>query len=270
MKKYFKYNIVIALAVLAISMFSCNTAEQDSSSVISPGDYPVATFTTDFTGSTISEGDTIMYTITLDKTIDWDLNFSVTVSGGTIDPDNDLVLGTARIAPYKTEAELMIVFIADNYPEVSETVQLEVGLTDLAEKYLVNPSTVNPTLDLTVTNVNSTDGLTLSLLWEDDHDDFDLIPYDLVADDGITWAGATGADPEIAIVPNTYADGTYPVLVDPYDVASTSVDYTFGIGYPDQTVEFYSGTWDMSAISGAFSIAEIVKAGSSYTVTIEE
>jgi hypothetical protein len=270
MKRYFKYNIVIVLAFLAVSIVSCNTAEQDASPIVSPDDYPVATFTTDFTGSTINEGDTIMYTITLDKAIDWDLNFDFILNSGTLDNDLDAMSATATIAPYETETEIMIIFVADNFPEVSETAQIEIKLTDIAETYLVNPTTVFPVLDLTVVNVNSTAGLTLSLLWEDDHDDFDLIPFDGAEGDAITWAGATGADPEIAIVPNSYADGTYPVLVDPYDITSTSVAYTFGIGYPDQTVEFYEGVWDMSTIDGAFPIATFVKAGSNYTVAIEE
>jgi len=268
MKKYFKYNMLIGLALLVVSMMSCNTAEQDASPVVSPDDYPVATFTTDFTGSTISEGDTITYTITLDKAISWDLNFDVTVNGGTIDPDYDLEIVPAQIAPYETEAELMIIFLADGNPEVSETAQLEVELTDLAEMYLVNPITVNPTLDLTITNVNDLSGLNLSLYWEDDHDDFDFIPYD-GAGDAITDAGETGADPEVVLIPNDADDDTYTINAVPYDVASTMVSYVFSVGYPDQTVEIYEGVWDMSTIDGEFTIAEIVKAGSKYTVTIE-
>jgi hypothetical protein len=44
MKRYFKYNIVIVLAFLAVSIVSCNTAEQDASPIVSPDDYPVATY----------------------------------------------------------------------------------------------------------------------------------------------------------------------------------------------------------------------------------
>jgi hypothetical protein len=247
MKRYFKYNIVIALAFLAVSIVSCNTAEQDASPIVSPDDYPVATFTTDFTGSTINEGDTIMYTITLDKAIDWDLNFDFILNSGTLDNDLDAMSATATIAPYETETEIMIIFVADNFPEVSETAQIEIKLTDLAETYLVNPTTVFPVLDLTVVNVNDPDLLTVAFGWTTEDDDIDLFAIHETNGD---WGLAGSSDnPEIMLdIAKTDDDGAYYITIDPYHVEGSTFDYTISIGHPDQTVEFFNGTFDMNAL----------------------
>ncbi|MCK7534188.1 MAG: hypothetical protein MZV63_53275 [Marinilabiliales bacterium] len=50
-------------------MVACDTASQEVEPVISPDGYPVATFV-NATGTTVVEGKSIIYNITMDKMID--------------------------------------------------------------------------------------------------------------------------------------------------------------------------------------------------------
>ena len=154
MKKNFKYN-VIGLAILIVSMISCDQADQDVSPIVSPDDsYPVATFTSNFTGSTVAEGDTVVYTVSINKPIDRALTFSASVIGGDAD-DSDIEVLTGTIDPYTTETEVSIVFTKDWPAESDETAQVEIGLFSMADKYLVKSSTVNPVMNLTISNYTS-------------------------------------------------------------------------------------------------------------------
>ena len=162
MKKYILYNI-IGLAFLAVSVISCDTAEEDVSPVVSPEGYPVATFTTEFAGDTINEGDTIIYHVSIDKTIDVDLSFSARIIGGDC-VASDIDVTSGKIAAYTTEADVSIIFAKDWIAEGTETCEIEVGLFTLGEKYLVNTTTVNPTFSVNVTNYASND-LTMTFAW---------------------------------------------------------------------------------------------------------
>jgi len=155
-----------------MALVSCDQASQDVSPIISPSGYATATFTTDFTGSNVSEGDTITYTITLNKMLDRAVTFSVKVNQGPLSMDDiydeeleeEDQLYSTRMAPYTTEASLSIVFQKDWVYDPAETGTIEIGAFGIAEKNLLNPATVNPKLNLTVSNYVS-DILTVSLDW---------------------------------------------------------------------------------------------------------
>ncbi len=106
MRKYL-YNI-IGLFFLGIFAISCDSAHQDVSPVVSPDDNPVATFISDFSGSTITEGDTITYSISLDKPHTASLTFSVKITGGTAD-ESDIEVISGTIPAFKTETEVQII-----------------------------------------------------------------------------------------------------------------------------------------------------------------
>lgn len=277
MRKKLIYNI-IGLAVLIAGVVGCDQASQEASPIVEPDDsYPVATFTTDFTGSTITEGDTIMYTITLNKPINHDLRFEATIHDGTAD-DHDIVAESVTITAYDTEAVMYIIFSADDYPEVSETIQIEVGIVDEAMKYLVHPSTTNPVLDLTINNYNDPGSLTVALEWATEDDDIDLF---IISEDYGAWAAAASSDnPEITT--GLWAadpDGNYFITLDPYHVEGSSFDYILSLGYPDGEVEFIEGTFDMTALDSyiqdyfdawdmyTYRIATAVNSGGDFTVT---
>lgn len=273
MRKYL-YNI-IGLFLLGIIAFSCDTAHQDVSPVVSPNDNPVATFVSDFSGSTVTEGDTITYSISLDKPYIASLTFSVKVTGGQGD-ENDIEVISGTIPAFKTETEVKIIISADDLPEESETIDLELGVFSAAERYVLNPSVVYPTPSLTITNYNDPDVLSLAFGWGDDHDDFDII---IVSEAAGPWGSAETSDnPEICTdLWPTDDDGTYYLDVLPYDVSTAVTEYTISIGYPDQSVEFIEGTFDMSALAtytvdsysgyDIYRVLKIVKSGENFTIT---
>lgn len=165
MRKNFIYKIV-GLALLIVSIVSCETADQDVSPIVSPDDsYPVVTFITDFTGSTVAEGDTIVYSVFINRPIDRALTFSASIIGGDAD-DSDIEVLSGTIDPYSTDTvEVSVVFVKDWPAEDDETAEIEIGLFSLADKYLVQPSTVNPVLNLTIDNYIS-DTLWMEFGWD--------------------------------------------------------------------------------------------------------
>ena len=116
MKKYIKFKL-IGLALLGVVIAGCDTASQEVEPVVSPDGYPVATFTTDFTGTEITEGDTILYTITFDKAIDRSVTFHATQSDGDAEADVDFIATPGVLAPYALETEVSVVIVDDGDPE---------------------------------------------------------------------------------------------------------------------------------------------------------
>jgi hypothetical protein len=161
MKKYFKY--ISGLALLVVSIVACETADQDVSPVISPDNKPVATFTPMAAYSAIKEGDTIVYNISIDKTIDRAITVGARVVEGTGD-DDDIIVTTGTIAPYKTTTQVSVIFPQDWDAEATESLKLEFGAFSIADRYLLNPTSTNPMIDLTVANFVS-DTLTVNIDW---------------------------------------------------------------------------------------------------------
>jgi len=258
MKKIVNIRTILSLTLM-LALGSCVFQyDQEVEAPISPDGYTVATFETDFSGSTVTEGDTINYTITISYPLDVDLTFTVMLQDGTAS-EADYAFEEATIPAYTTTTELQIVFVVDNIPEVAVTAQLEIGIDDLARQYMLNPSTANPVLDLTIENYNSPAGLTIAYGWEDENNDIDL--FSLLDDvDGIypdydngdgqvSWDAAASSDnPEIMLSFLADPPGTYLIGIDPYHVEGATINYTFSIGYPDQTVEFYPGVFVMDEI----------------------
>ncbi len=279
MKTFFKYQIAtLALAVLAFA--GCQ--EDELTAPISPDGYPIATFTTDFSGSEIVEGDTIIYTIKLDKPVDRPITFAVRFdtlqTKGNIDIydiNYELINDepepvSVTIPAYYTEAEIMIIVQADNMPELDENLRLEVGAFLVGERYLLNPKSVNPKLNLTV----KAPGAEFEFGWSAEDDDFDMAIVDEAATavfDG--WAGATGANPEHTLLTSDTPDGTYFVEVDPYSVASEKVDYSFVVGAPGAALQSFTGVFDMTKVDTyeiggvGYKFLKVVKSGNTYTVT---
>ncbi len=244
MRKYIKFKI-IGLALLLAAFAGCDTASEEVSPVISPDGYPVAVFNTDFTGSAVTEGDTVAYTITLDKMIDRSVTFTVTQIGGTAG-DHDWEVVNAVVEPYTLEAELLIIFPVDDVPgEEDMTFQAEIGATSLADKYLINPSVENPKVDWTLKSVNDPTLLTIMFSWPTE-EDIDIVTWSDTEDYPMTeWGdgGATGANPEFD-KSIWLADplGTYYVNIMHWGVPP--FEYTFTLGHPDGSVQVITGTFD--------------------------
>jgi hypothetical protein len=249
MKRFINYKI-LGLALIVSGVAACDTADQDVSPIVSPDSYPVATFTASSSNTSLVEGNAITYTITIDKPLDRALTFSAKVKGGTAD-EHDFVADAAVLAPYTTQTQLTINAVADDFPEANETLQLEIGVFGIADKYLLNPSTVNPSLDLTIVNLNDPTLLTIAFEWPDPNHNIDI---DIVTWRGTTpprpWGdgGATGNNPEIDM--SIWLEdplGDYYVNI--MDWGADPFTYKFTIGHPDGTIQIIEGTFNTADYS---------------------
>ena len=286
MRKYLIYNLA-AVAFALGTLISCDAPDQELEPIISPDSKPVATFTPSVSGTTFSEGDTLILTIASDKMIDRALTFTAMVEGGTADELDYTVIGNdgsvAVMQPYTNTVEMMIIFTEDNFPEAGEDLQLEIGVYGIAEKYLLGPSYQNLSLDLDIVNVNDPSSLTIAMGWPTE-DDFDFIVW---RDTSVTaepllepWgdAGATTHNPEVDNNIWLEEPGTYYVGIMDWDAGP--FDYTFTFGYPDGSMSTITGTFDKetktyindpwTAWGGSYDsyrLLKIVNDGTTFTVT---
>ncbi|NOZ34886.1 MAG: hypothetical protein GXO80_06270 [Chlorobi bacterium] len=289
MKNIFKY-CAAALILVSFIVGGCDNS-QVVEDPITPGGYgyATATFTTDFTGNEVSEGDTIKYMIKLDKALDRALTFTLKLEDGTAD-ENDFSWSPVTINPFTKEAEFDVVVVADGVPELTETAKFEIGVFGLGDRYLLSPKTVNPVLNLNIINTSyDSGGLAVAVYWPDTDDDWDAYIIDEAGlgdpngwgYDFVGYEGATSADPEVMLFLEDYygywtaPDGVYYVDVDPYDVSSALTDFTISVGYPNGDVEFFKFTFDMAKadagdypMTWGYSTLKIVKTGLNYTVSL--
>jgi len=267
-----KYNIV-GLALLILFSVGCDK-DQIVEEPINTDRYPVATFTTDFTGGEVFEGDTIKYTITLDKMLDRALTFTLKVldDKATAVEGENYTWETVVIPPYSKEANFNVIFPASNIPSATVyKTKFEIGVFGIADKNLLGPGTKNPVLDLTIKNT----ALKVSFAWSPiDNNDMDIVIVDDPPSAVVSgWAGATGANPEYTSMSGDLDDGTYYLEVDPYDIASATMDFTIVVSANGSALETFTGTFDMSALASyedggvGKRILKIVKAGTDYTYT---
>ena len=262
---------ITLIAFIIIGVLGACSEEQDVADVRSTADYPVATFTTTSNVSSISEGDTVEYTITLDRPYFEQLVFGVNVTGDLV-LDEDYTVWGGDMQGHETSTTLSIAFINDGFPEVAESMSIEVGAFGFDDRYVLNPTTVNPTFTGNVTNVNEANRLTVAFGWPSDDDDFDVFIWQGAA----FWGQSAGSDnPEINTdIWGDDPDGTYYVSIDPWFLGAGSSDYTISVGHENGTVEVFNGHFDTADISGytidggfAFRMLEIVKVGTDFTVT---
>ncbi|MBN2697697.1 MAG: hypothetical protein JXR52_02640 [Bacteroidales bacterium] len=282
MRNDFRY-ILIGLSLLMLVFAGCDTATQEPSPIVSPDGYPVATFATDFTGSTVNEGDTLVYTITFNEMIDRSVTFNFKQTGGTAEADHDYVVEPGTLAPYTLETTMKIIFPTDDIPETEDLTLLgEIWVPSLADRYLVNPSVDFPELNLTLKSVNDPTLLTIMFGW-DSEDDIDIVIWSNTDAYPMTpWSdqGATVANPEfdkaiwLADPPGTY-------YVNIMHWGAPSFNYTFTLGHPDQSVQVITGTFDSDNLQNytldpwtawggsydSYRILTVVNDGSKFTVT---
>jgi hypothetical protein len=297
MRKTIKYKL-LGLALLLVSIVACDTAEQDVSPVISPDGKPVATFTA-VPGTTVTEGDTIFYDITIDKMIDRSITFSLKQTGGTATEDDYTVI-PAVLAPYTVSTQLLIITNVDNKPAATETIIGEIGAFSIADRYLLNPSVINPKPTLTLNNYVSPD-LKISFSWDQeilidgvamnaaDHMDYDIfvsvadgfdISNPFASEIGI-YDAATGSHPEEMTL-SGLDDGEYILWADLYGsdfagstndsslIAVTSTFNRLGTSLidfavvQDSTQRAVANQADGGVFDGV--LAKVVVAGDKYTI----
>jgi len=249
MRKIFKYK-VLGILVLLAAITSCETAKQDVEPIISPDNNPKVTFV-GAGSTTVAEGDTLEYVINIDKTIDRAITFTPTIKGGTADAD-DYTIEPVVLQPYTKQAKLLIIANEDSNPESEvETVQFEIGVNSITDRYLVHPSTTKPTVTISITNVNDPTLLTVMFEWPDHNTDIDMVVWSDTEEYPLTaWSaqGATAGNPEFdKSIWLTDPVGTYYVSIIDYN--ADPFDYKFTLGLPDGTVQVIEGTFDTTDYS---------------------
>jgi len=303
MIKYLKYK-VLGLAFIVIGMVACDTASQEVEPVISPDGYPVHTITP--VATTVQEGNNLIINITIDKMIERSLTFTFKQTGGTADED-DYAVEPAVIAPYTKSTQMVIEALVDYDYAPSETLEGEIGVYSIAEKYLLNPSATNPfDVSLTITNAVSPD-LEVSFSWSadvvidgDTYDAADYIDFDFIVcpeegfDISDPWAteigiydAATGNSPEHMTL-SGLDDGAYLLVADLYynDFAGVSdgsvmipiittftrqgtniVDTEVGMDPADMMADNTPGFDNDPAGVYNAVVAKVTVAGDKYTIT---
>ncbi len=263
MKKYIKFKLLIFVAFLAIMAVSCDE-NNDPEPIVSTENYPVATF--DISGTTANEegGSVIFVTINTDKMLTRGISFSAEQIGGTATLHEDYDIVDVTIDPFTTEAVLQIEIHEDALFEGDETLEIQITTPSLANRYLLNPTTVLPSYSITIKNYYDPTLLSIVFAWDTD-DDMDIVTMSDTATYPLTpWGtgGATGANPEVDQsiwladpVGNYYVD-----LID-WD-AGVTFNYTFTLGYPDGTGEVINGTWDPANAGNYFADTWLASWGS--------
>lgn len=231
MRKFIKYK-VIGLAFIVISMVACDQASQEPEPIGSPTGYPVSTITP--TATTVMEGNSLIIDITVDKMIDRAITFTFNQTGGTAD-EEDYTVASATLQPYTKSVQMVIKALVDYDFTASETLEGEIDVPSIADRYLLNPSSTIPLgVSFTITNAVAP-GLEVSFSWhadvvigEDTYDAAEYIDFDFLVspetdfDIADPWASeigiydaASGSHPEEMTL-SGLADGTYVLWVDLY------------------------------------------------------
>jgi len=220
---------IISLVLIVFALSGCNT-DQEVAEPISTTNYPIATFELVTTETLLNEGDEpqIVYNVTLDRPSDRKIVISATI-GGLVSADDYEVID-AVLAPYSTTAELIIQIFSDIEIEDTETITVQVGAYEIANQYLLNPSTTFPQ-ESTFNIINyESPNLDMSFDWEMEIDfegtaystcanvDIDIFIADAegfdINDPFATWNdvmyAATGDCPEVmTFTPDNIPDGSY-------------------------------------------------------------
>ena len=245
MKKSILYKL-LAIVIVATSLSSCQE-DQEVSAVQSTANYPVATYTvTKGDINDFKQGDTLVYTITMDRMLEDDLSFVVQFGDDSETDEHEVEVSGGSLPAFTSETTIQMVAIQDNIPDGDKGLEFTISVTSLATKYLLNPTTVHPDVATTIKNFNDPIGLTVVFGWDDDAADFDLLSTQAPE---VAWGngGATGANPEIdQAVWSADPPGDYYYGFDAYDVPAEVNNYYLKVGHPDGTVENFEGVINIS------------------------
>lgn len=243
MKKNINFNLFGLLLFVLFAFTSCEEAEQDVSPIISPDNKPMITIS-DFTGTALA-GNTVIYTISFDKPIDRAVTFTPSIIGGTADESDFEALEPVTMQPYTTSVEFPVTLIQDYIVGPDKTLEIQLEILGVAEKYLVNPNAVIPPINLTFGMADPT-LLIVNFAWNTE-DDMDIVTWSDTNDyPSQLWGtgGATSANPEVdhAIWLSDPVGDYYVSIID-WDQEVT-FNYTFTLGHPDGSTQTISGTWN--------------------------
>jgi hypothetical protein len=283
MRKIIKFKL-IGLALIIAGMVACDTASQEVSPIVKPdlNSYPTVTgLTLENTGA-IAEGDTIIYTIAISSPISRSLTFQPIVdeTASTLVEHEDFDFLGVTINPWQTEAELWIITYQDIEIEPAGKIAFTLEVQSIAEKYLLHPDNVFPSIEVTV---NPPRCLDIIMEWNSD-DDIDFVVYkdETASLINVPYSalGATSSASEADNSINLSDVGTYYISI--LHWGAPSFDYTFTLGKPDATVQTITGTFTSDDLRAyyldvwygwapdyydSYRVLKVVNNGTSFTVT---
>jgi len=281
MKKYIIFNL-LGLFLLVFAFTSCEfeTAEQDTSDIVSPNNKPTVTVTSDNTTGILQEGETVIYTIAFDQPIERSVTFTPTI-GGTSN-DEDYTIEAVTLQPYTTSVQFPVEIFEDYLIEGQETLTLQLEILGIAEKYLVHPSTVIAPIELKINDFVDTNKLVINFAWDNDLDMDMLVYSDTPTYPATLWGtgGAGSGNPEIdhSIWLDDPTGDYYVTILDWWE--GVDFNYTYTIMYPTGDVETFTGTFDgtnypYTSFVGpdswdnpnAYKILKVVNDGTKFVVT---
>lgn len=282
MKINIKYNLFgLILFLFAFASCDVETAEQDAMDIISPNDKPTLVVTSDATGNSL-KGSTVTYTLTLDQTIDRDILFTPSVTGGTADDHAYLPLEPVTLAGYTKSVDFQVVLVQDYLIEDEKTLQIQLEITGIGQKYLLHPDTVIPPMDIVIESIEDPTLLIVNFEWDNDLD-MDMLTYsDTPTFPAELWGtgGATGANPEVD-TSIWLADplGDYYICILDWG-EGVDFNYTYKLLHPDGSIQEITGSFDATNYPydffvgpdawgnpNAYKILKVVNDGAKFVVT---
>jgi hypothetical protein len=292
--KKIKQIFLLSTLILTTLFVGCNEDETTGQSNLEVATGAKITVATDFASPvSIIEGDNkYNFTVTLDKPQSVNVVVKINQVGGTASADDYAIANSITIPDYKLSATAELKILKDDLKEDLETLTLQIG-DNTTSNATFAPATVSFNIQ------NYTEGsLVSSLEWKTSTDLKDI--------DGVSISGTDAADLKLLITKldynatpalNTinastdkfesfemlasYADGTYLVVAEAVSFMDLGKQGDFDL---DVTVKFnQSGVYNDKTFSftkainsagvtpcgpsGFFKLAQITKAGSTYTLS---
>ena len=306
MKNILNLKTIALLALLVVIGVSCDTAQQDIEPIVSTDNYPIATFVV--SDPIVSEAGGAMVTvdITFDKPIDRSVSFSGVKVAGSATEHEDFEIHGAIVPAFSKSAQLVIEIFEDTEPEDVETIQIQIDRPSLASKYLINPISDLPLIDIEIKNyvsesIDITFDWATALMYDGDayssctYVDLDIFVSDAAGFDiNDPWAtfngtgyAATGDCPEVLNMDKAdWGDGEYIIWHELYGseyyflweekpVPITTTFLRAGV-FSETIVQDDSQailSTDPGDVEGGTSIngyiAKVTIAGDTYTITAE-
>ena len=271
MRKYLNYKLPVFGMMVAL-LASCYS-DQNVAPIDSPDDNPTITVEPSGDYSTLTEGDVLEYTISVDRMLPNDIAFTVEFGDESVAGAADFSTGGAILGAYTLSTTIAIEVVDDHFPEVDEAISFEINADGYyAWNWLLNPGSDKEATTGTIVNTYVDSVLSIGVQWPDDHDDWDGIVF-ATADTSAVSTAFTGADPELMSIDNDEDDGEYVVVMDAYAVAHDETPFYTAFNTPDgglaevETTVVLSDESTYTLFAGYYVVARIVKSGSSYSVS---
>lgn len=275
-------SFITFIIIMGLIITSCDDDDYTGYSTLKPVDGVTLTVTPSFTSSVtmVEKDSTFEYTLELSEAQAVDVKVYAYVTDATATEGGDFTYtGNITIPAGSTSAKGIISILSDDLMEETETFTIQIGNQTVA-----NVTYTPVSFDFTINNYTE-DNLDVEMSWDTEvYDQYgDLIDPTDVADmilsiynaSDVLVAQADGGSFEHAVLSSTLADGSYYVVAsfyaveqypDPVDIDIT-LDFTKLGVFTTTLSNNYVGLLQTNLCGVELQLAEIVKSGSSYTIS---